>query len=330
MIPATDSHVRYVGRFDFKDPEGPRCEWSASTVELALRGSNLKARIRETGQDQLQVVVDGSPTQVIKLEKGDQTYDIANNLPFGNHLVQLVKRSEAWVGMTQFLGYDVDGSLQMPKKPKHVIEVIGDSISCGFGNEGKSHEEHFKIDTENAYMTYGAIAARDLGADFVDLAWSGRKMWPDNTMPEIYDFAFPDDKTSPWDMKKDVPSVIVINLATNDFGKENPDEKSWTEAYAAFIGRLRVRAPKAKIYCAYGPMMSDNWPPGTKALTTLKRYLSDVVALREAAGDKNLRALEFTSQDEVDGIGSDWHPSVKTHQKMAKVLADAIRQEVRW
>ncbi len=71
--------------------------------------------------------------------------------------------------------------------------MIGDSISCGYGNEGKSQNEHFSPDTENARDAYGAIAARRLGADYACVAWSGRKMWPDNTVPEIYDRALPQD-----------------------------------------------------------------------------------------------------------------------------------------
>ncbi len=32
----------------------------------------------------------------------------------------------------------------------------------------------------------------------------------------------------------------------------------------------------------------------------------------------------------ADGIGADWHPSVKTHQKMADVIAAAIKKELAW
>lgn len=325
-----DPHVRYVGRFDFQDPAGPRCAWPASTVEIDFQGTDLKATIRDGGSDRFEIVIDKTTFQVLKLQKGDVTYDIAKGLPEGNHVVQLVKRTETFPGTSQFLGFDVTGVLLTPKKPKHTLEVIGDSISCGYGNEGKTKEEHFSIETENAYLTYGAMAARDLDADFIDIAWSGRKMWPDFSIPDVYDYALPPDKNTPWDLKQQVPDAIVINLATNDFGKGIPDEKGWTKAYCDFIDRLRQRAPSATIYCAMGPMMNDGWPPKVKALSTLRTFLHEIVDMRTAAGDKNVKMIEFDVQKEEDGIGSDWHPSVTTHQKMANRLSQAIRADLGW
>lgn len=330
-VSPTDSHIRYVGRFDLRDPAGPRCSWPASEVQVAFRGTDIRATIRDSGQDRFQVVVDGAPTQVLKLEHGDVRYDVATGLPPGPHIVELIKRTEAFPGTAQLLGLDVAGSLMHVRQPKHVLEVIGDSISCGYGNEGKSQEEHFTVDTENAYLSYGAIAARQLKADFVDIAWSGRKMWPDNTIPEIYDLALPPDPASTWDLTVDPPGAILINLATNDFGKANPDEKGWTEAYAAFIERLRRIAPHAMVYCATGPMMTDHWPPGMNALTTLKRYLDEVVAMRAAAGDTKVKIIEFETQNQQrDGIGSDWHPNVTTHQNMAARLVKTIQADLGW
>ena len=328
---STDPHIRYVGRFDFRQADGPRCSWPASSVQVGFKGTSLKIKVKESGLDQLQIVMDGTPTTILKPSKGDGEYVVAENLPYGVHQATICKRTETFVGTLQFTGFLTDGELVHPKRNKRVIEVIGDSISCGYGNEGKNKEEHFLPDTENAYMTYGAIAARQFDADFVDIAWSGRKMYPDNTVPEIYDLALPEDKESKWDLKQQIPDVIVINLATNDFGKSNPDEKLWTQAYASFIGRLRERAPKARIYCAIGPMMSDNWPPQNKALSTLQRYMIDVIGLRAAVADDNIQVLEFATQDEAkEGIGSDWHPTITAHQRMANGLINAIRRDLHW
>ena len=78
-------------------------------------------------------------------------------------------------------------------------------------------------------------------------------------------------------------------------------------------------------------MMTDNWPPNNKALTTVKSYLVEVLRLRASVGDDNIRVIEFETQDEArDGIGSDWHPNLKTHRKMADVLEAAIRSDLKW
>ena len=331
QISPTDPKIRYVGRFDNRDAAGPRCAWPASSVEITFQGSSLKATIKDTGQDSLEVTVDGTQTKTLKLQQTAAEYDIASDLSGARHTAKLVKRTETFVGTVQFLGFQVQGKLLNPSTPNRILEVIGDSISCGYGNEGKAKEEHFAPNTENADKTYGAIASRALNADFVDIAWSGRTMWPTNSIPEIYNLALAADPTSTWDLKQQTPNAIVINLATNDFGKAIPDEKSWTEAYAAFIGRLRQRAPKARIYCASGPMMSDNWPPKVKALSTLKAYLQDIVNLRASVGDKNIAIINFEVQNEArDGIGSDWHPNVKTHHNMADLLTKTLHSDLGW
>jgi hypothetical protein len=328
---ATDPKVRLIGRFDLRDSAGPRCQWSASTVELRFRGTDLNARINESGSDCLEIVVDGKP-DMVKLEKGEQLYRVASHLPAGVHTIALVKRTEPFVGTTQFMGFQVNtgGTLLSPPSVRRRIEVIGDSISCGYGNEGKNQNEHFSADTENAYLTYGAIAARELGADYQCIAWSGRKMWPDNTIPSIYDLTLPSDTTSTWDFAHWTPDAVVINLATNDFGQQNPLQQEWTDAYKAFIARLRKHDPQAHIYCAIGSMMSDDWPAGHKALTTVRSYLTQLVADENRAGDTRVHLLEFAVQASANGYGSDWHPSVKTHQIMADKLTEALEKDLGW
>ena len=56
------------------------------------------------------------------------------------------------------------------------MEVIGDSISCGYGNEAANEHEHFSPTTENAYFSYGAIAARAFNADYTCIAWKWEKV----------------------------------------------------------------------------------------------------------------------------------------------------------
>ncbi len=329
-VAPNDSKIHYIGRFDTQDAAGPRCAWSNSTVALKFVGTALGAKLADSGENQWQVVVDGKPTKILTTKGKGASYRVADGLPPGEHTVELVKRTEAFCGNTQFLGFQLSegGTLLEPAPAKHRIEIIGDSISCGYGNEGKSETEHFSPTTENAYLTYGAIAARELGADCVVVAWSGRKMWPDNTIPAIYDLALPQDKSSTWDFKKWTPQVVLINLATNDFGRGIPEEKAWTEAYEAFIARVRKHYPDAEIYVVSGSMMGD-WN-ATKPLTTLKKYLAKIVADRKAAGDLKIHELDFAQQDRKDGLGSDWHPSVKTHELMAKKLVDTLKQDLGW
>lgn len=329
-VAAGDARVHYAGRFDKRDAAGPRCAWPASSVALRFQGTALNVRLNEQGQDRWQVEVDGKPTVALTLRGGAHLYRVAAGLRPGAHTVRLVKCTEAFVGTTQVQGFQLaQGSKLLPfPAPSHRLEVIGDSISCGYGNEAANQQEHFTAQTENAYFTYGSLAARDLGADYVCVAWSGKKMWPDNTMPELYDRALPQDPGSRWNFARWTPEVVLINLATNDFNQGNPEEAGWTGGYEAFLMRLRSLYPRAEIYCATSPMMGD-WGKN-KPLTTLRSYLTKIIADRKEAGDSRVHLIDFPTQDAKNGIGADWHPSVKTHEIMAAHLAETLHKEQGW
>jgi lysophospholipase L1-like esterase len=326
-----DSRIRLIGRFEDRDRQWPRCAWPGSALEIKFQGTGVDVDFNEEGGNYWHVYLDGRPHSVLAFRKGKNTYNVRT--PAGRHVVRMVKRTEAFVGTTQLLGVKphLTTRLLPGEPPKRRIEYIGDSITCGYGNEGRDETEKFSPATENADSSYAWIAARAVGADPTLIAWSGKKMWPDNTIPDIYDLAVPTDPKSLWRFRNLAPQAIVINLATNDFGPGTPPEEGWTAGYAGFIGRLRLRYPKALVYCATGSMMSDNWPAGKQHLTTLKRYLDRVIAIRAAAGDQNVKRIDFDPQDKAqDGIGSDWHPSVKNHQRMADTLVAALKRDLRW
>ena len=332
-IAPSNPFVRTIGRWDVSDPNGPRCAWPASEMQFRFRGTTATVAVSETGHDEWQVVVDGAPTTALRLAPGTSVQTAASGLTNGPHEIDLIKRTEAFVGTTQITGIYLSAGarlLPLPRAPRRSVEVIGDSISCGYGNLGKDQYQHFSVDTEDAYLSYGAVAARLLGANYTCIAWSGRKLWPDNTIPEIYNRTLPQDAASRWDYARWTPDAIVINLATNDFGAGIPGETAWTGAYEAFIARLLRHYPSARIYCAAGPMMSDAYPPGKNALTTLIAYLNKIVADEHAAGNKQVAVLQFGTQDPKNGYGSDWHPSVKTDEIMAEAMAQRIAHDEHW
>ncbi|HLX64668.1 MAG TPA: SGNH/GDSL hydrolase family protein [Planctomycetota bacterium] len=331
-VAPNDAKIHYQGRFDTQDAKGPRCAWPACDVSVKFKGTAVNAKLGEAGNDRIDVIVDGKEAKVLTPKGASVVYALAPDLPDGEHTVELMKRTEANQGVTQFQGFQLSAGAQLLDQPahKHRLEVIGDSISCGYGNEGKNQNEHYKAETENAFLTYGAMAARALNADYVCVAWSGRKMWPDYSIPEVYGRTLPNDAKSEWDFSKQIPDVVLINLGTNDFRGKNPDEKGWTEAYKNFIARVRKNYPKAAIYCASGSMMSDSWPPDQHALSTLHKYLNEIIDELKKAGDSNIRFIAFDPQDQKNGLGSDWHPSVKTHELMAAKLVEAIKKDLGW
>lgn len=326
-----DPLIRYVGRFDDTRAEGPRAAWSASTMSFTVSGGSVAVTLRDNGKNLWQVVIDGQPAGVLALESGEKSYPVATDLPAGAHHIELVKRTEASLGQTQLLGLTIaDNAKLLPTSARaRRIEVIGDSISCGFGNEAASQHEKFSGPTENAWIAYGAVAARVVNADYVCIAWSGKKLWPDNTIVELYDRVLPYSEKPVWDFTRQIPDVVIVNLGTNDFGKANPDEAGWIAAYLDFIRLIRTRYPKAPIYCAVSPMMGD-FKSERKPRTTIIGYLEKVVAQANVAGGPPVSLIEFETQKIENGIGAAWHPSAKTHAIMGAQFADALKRDLGW
>ncbi len=318
---------RHIGRFLLEEGVGMSCEWPGSAIQFRTKGKTASVRMKaSTTNDRWQVDIDGKPTQILKLDPNQENYSI--DLPSDSpHLVTLVRRTECFAGATNVRGVSA-GQADPPPYPERQIEIVGDSISAGYGVDGKTKEEHFSPDTSNAYMTYGWIAARQLKADCTIVAWSGRKMWPDNTVPEIYDYALPNEKKGQSE-QLDNPNMdaVLVNLATNDFGQGIPDKFKWCNSYAAFVKKLRTRFPKAHIYLATGSMMTDSWPPEKKHLSTLKGYLDSIL---KQLNDPKVHRIDFDPQLESDGIGADWHPNQVTQTKMGNTFAAALKKDLGW
>jgi len=328
-----DPAIRLIGRFDDRDPAGPRMAWAGSTIAVKFSGTALNVLLKTSGADQFQVILDGAPASVIVTTKDSTLYRVASGLPAKEHTAELFKRTEPLVGTVQFLGLQLSpgGKLVPPaSRVERRIEFVGDSITCGYGNEAPRETEKFSPATENNYQAYGAMSARDLKAEYVAIAWSGKWLFGDNAIPLLYDLALPGDPQSRWDFKAWVPQAVVVNLGTNDFGPRNPTEQEWQDAYRAFIQRLRGNYPQCHVFCAVGSMMSDGYPPGRKALSTIRQYTTGMVEALRKGGDKKIHYVEFDPQDMKNGVGADWHPSVRTHRLMADRLTAAVRKELGW
>lgn len=336
-VSPADPDISYIGRFDRTDPAGPRCAWSASTIRLKFSGTALNIRMSgrkgEKGwYDLWDVFVDGKRSPVIEITEGQTLYPVARGLPDGEHAVELVKRTEFNVGSTQILGFELDPGARLlspPPAASRRIEVIGDSISCGYGIEAPTKEEKFTPQRENADSAWWALAARQLDADAICIAWSGKKLWPNNSILDFYDRILPDNKDALWDFKSWIPSAVIINLGTNDFGLQNPDGAGWVAAYRALIQRLRTQYPDAWIYPTLGTMLGD-WPAARKPASTIRGYLTGLVADFNRSGDERVQFIDFGTRRAEDGFGGGWHPSPKSHQRMAVQLVTVLTKDLGW
>lgn len=329
----SNSQVLLVGRFDTSVSVGPRFAWSASTIKANFRGTGIAVNLKSTGANWFNVIIDDVVRTPVNITPGtEMPVTLAAGLVAGNHQIELVKRTEAWLGEVQFLGFTVaDGNLLPPPGAAgRRIELIGDSITCGYGNEGTSQYQNFTPENENADRAYGAIAARTLGADQITIAWSGKGLIRNydgattGTLPDLYLQILPYNSSVTWNTGQWIPQVVVINLGTNDFNTGIPDENTFITTYSNFVKRIRAQYHDAHIYCALGPMLS-----GAKLLSA-RNFICKVVEKFRAESDIKIHFIEFPIQNGTLGYGEDWHPSVATHTRMAQQLVKQIKTDLGW
>lgn len=322
--PAADPAVHWVGRYDEADPTARRMGWSGAGLVVRFDGTGVTVNMDDAAQF-FTVVVDGTVQDPLATAPGPQDYVLATGLPAGEHTVELYRRTEGSFGATVVHDVTIDGELLAPPPVTRRMEVIGDSITAGYGNLGTA-PCGFSAQTEDHYLTYGAIAARTLGAEVQTVAWSGKGMvynYGDDTyqpLPEVYDRILASDET-PWDFTWQ-PDVVVINLGTNDFSTDNdPSQQLYTSTYVTFLEHLRAVYPSAFVLVVAPTLF------GAEA-DMVAGYLTDVVAQRNAAGDPDVAFANIN----VDWIGSgcDGHPTVATHQGMAGRLVEELQDHVGW
>lgn len=331
-LPEWARQIRTIGRFVAEpDGTGLRFAWSGSAVAIRFEGKKLSVRLRDDGKhtmNSMQVVVDGEPKQVLQMQKDRDAYDVVTDLPQGIHEVLLEKRTEAQVGEMVLLGITTDGKLLAPSPaPERRIEIIGDSISTGYGNEGPGPRCGFNAKQENEYQTYGAITARNLNADHVIVAWAGKTI---SEMRELFGRALPSRDDSTWDTARYRPQVVVTNLGTNDLANVDPGEKAFVDRHAALVARLRAAYPDALIVITLGPMLTDNYPPGAHRRSHALKYAKAAVAKLKASGDANVEFLELPEMVHADGLGCGFHPGPKSHKIMSEKLTAFLKERMKW
>lgn len=329
-----DAGVRLQGRFDLTDAIRPSFGWSGSAMIARFSGTGATLRI-DGSPNQFTVVVDGTVSaQVLRVVSGTTQYAVASGLASGVHNVVIWRRTEGNQDENRFLGLDVTGGQLQdpPAAPDRRIEIYGDSITAGYGMDGNGPSCPFSPDTENHYLTYAAVTAREVDADLHAIAWSGIGMYRNwnvpgassDAMPYVYARTLPTESGSAWDFGRWQPHAVVINLGTNDASTSGDPGAPYRNAYLDFVRTLRQKYPSTFFVLTIGPMLDGS------ALAAIKGHIQAVISTRGGEGDTKMSFLEFPVQVEADGYGCDWHPSAKTNAKMAILLTAELKTRLGW
>jgi Carbohydrate esterase 2 N-terminal/GDSL-like Lipase/Acylhydrolase family len=329
FYPADHSYIQYTGRIDFSNPKLPRFWQPGVYISIRFKGSYCDVIVNDEvlwgkNQNYLELVLDGKPVRLQTKSKTD-TIRAGQNLSTGEHTLVVCKNTEANIGYLELVGFRCEALLEPTPKPVRKIECIGNSITCGTGSDqlaipcGKGVWQ----DQHNAYMSYGAITARELDAQYhlsavsgVGLMHSCCKM--DIIMPQVFDKVSMRNDTIVWDFKNYQPDVVTVCLGQND-GVQ--DSAVFCNNYIRFLKTLRSYYPVSNIVLLSSPMADETLK------VFMKKTLSAVALKRQQEGDTKIDTYFFSRS--YTG-GCDYHPTIDEHKLIAAELTEAVRKIMHW
>jgi len=344
------------------DREAMFFNWTASGFALNFYGDHLAMDATAfadhfPGESEnlpwIAVFVDGrgEPARTLRLHEGRGVYPLFESEQAAEHTLRVVKRTEnskGSVGVHRLLLGGEPRPYAPP--PRRRLEFVGDSITCGFGNAMAADATTFTTGLEDGLAAYPAVTAELLEADYQSVCISGIPLchpsdpafrmrlpeFPDFTPParametlyaytdrEYQEAAGVKEGFEPWDFGRFRPHAIILNLGTNDAfrisvsGNDPAEEAHFRRRYTAFLHQLRrLNGPGPVIACTLGPMNYFLYDTVEKA----------VEAYRGETGDGRVFCLKFGAIDPWgEGYGGLAHPNLKTHARMGRELAAALR-----
>ena len=356
VISAADPAIRYAGRISFANPARPTWNYPGIQIMAAFEGTSLKMLAKPKSGYFMAQIDQAEPFKVAFRGECDSLVTLATALPEGRHLVRLMYIIEGYELFPEFWGFVLDKGcslVEAPTFPARKIEFIGNSITCGYGNEGLDKMDHFDYATENHYYAYAAITARNLEAQHWVVARSGIGAYrnygepktgsPGSCMPVQYEYTGyawnPNFRQNPsptgevrrghflaekWDFSRYQPDVVCINLGTNDLSTNNYDLALLRQGYEKLLKMVRQHNPQAKIVLLTGSMLYN------QELQEAKQLLDDITAEAKKAGDKEVYRFDIAPISGEEFYGNDWHPNVYQDEKMAVELTAYLRELMGW
>ena len=328
-ITAASPLVQVEGRSVSTPRESLKLSYPGVTLHLHVRGSSLALRSAKAAEDaDFDVLVDGVKTARIKLPQtlGDTT--LFEGLADTEHEVELVHCTESYNGSCEIDSFTTSGEFLPPRAlPSRRLLFIGDSFTCGAAAEVRPGEavNPSKTARQNARLSYGWLMSRQLSGQVQIVAYAGRGLLRDwqglktaSSLPELYEYALPDDPSAKWSPPDYVPDAIGVCVG-NDFDIGLPDQVDFVTAYAEFVRKLRHDAPEATIVLILSPILTDA-PSGMPQRTVLHAYLDEVV---KRVGDPRVMVADVGAYPVVPGDG---HPDGFAHETIAKKLEPIFRQ----
>ena len=347
FVSPANPRIIYTGRISFTNPERPAWNYPGVQIIAAFEGTSLRMMAKPRSGYFMAQIDEAEPFKVAFRGERDSVVSLATALPDSRHTVRLMYIIEGYEMYPEFWGFLLDEGRSLaepPALPSRKIEFVGNSITCGYGNEGYDKFEHFEYETENHYYSYASITARSLGAQHWVVARSGIGAYrnyngpktgnPESNMPVQYEYTgyalhpgFRQEATflsEKWDFSRYQPDVVCVNLGTNDLSTNNYDLTLLKQGYQKLYQMVREHNPQAKIVLLTGSMLYN------QEQREAQQLLNEVMNEASQAGDKEVFRFDMTQIMSEEGYGNDWHPNIRQDEKMASELTPFLRELMNW
>lgn len=352
----TNDHVKICGRTIFR--ENIRyLGYSASSVSFTFTGKHAEAEIISNPQDVLPqqhawigIFINDAeePAKRLELTENKQHVVLYDAETTATVTITILKYSEPEYAVCGIAAITIDSDELLPPPPakQRRIQIIGDSITCGYGNEGAETDLLHHTATENPTKAYSYLTARALDADLEIVAWNGKGVItayvgeeenavadPSWLVPMLYQytdagcsryyFGEAQQEWERWDENRFHPDLVIVYLGTNDasYTRDHADrQKQYREAYIRLLEDIHGKHPNAKILCTLGTMDQRLCPTLAQ---TIQEY-------QERYPEQAVIYVQLPMQEDADGLGTFWHPSTVTHRKMAEILTQKARELMQW
>jgi lysophospholipase L1-like esterase len=333
FIGADNSNIQYVGRIDFTTLTAPRFANPGVYIKANFTGTFCDISMYdETNLNYISVVIDNQAPVRFFMTQGRYTYRVASGLSKGTHSILICKDTEHLVGGLIFFGFWCEGLSSVTDMPTRKIECYGESVTtgscmlfgtpCTLANNGTNWDA-----ASSAYLSYGAVAARALNAQWQITAEGGIGLVQSccskgYALPDVYDRLDLNNKAIKWDFTRYIPNVVTICLGSND-GPTVVASQAFINKYVAFIDTLRSKYHDASIICVTTPAVNSSM------VAIEKIAIASIVDSVNKAGDNKVYWVELPS-DQNNGCTGLGHPSEAEQATTATVLKTFVKQKMGW
>lgn len=345
----TEEVVRMIGRTHLFE----NTLWlahSATGIEFYAAGRNVAltfladSRLKEKSEIWTRIAIYVNGMRVVDTILDEETKRISIPLQesIECNIVRVVKLSEAACSTCGIVQIEIEGEIWPTEQKERFIEIIGDSVTCGYGIDDEVSKSGFSTKIEDVTKTYAYKTAKALQADCSIVALSGYGVIsgysrdgvksPNRVIPKIYKkFGFCNAvymgkylaQDVDWDFTKRRTDLVVLNLGGIDSSYTRGDAEKieeYVQGYVEFLKTIRECNEEAAILCTLGMLKDEMFPSIQRAV---EQYRSETA-------DEKIYLMKFDRQRASDGMVAGWHPTERTNVKAAKKLIEEIQKIMGW